>query len=312
MIVGIDVGGTKASALLVDAGSAAVVDRERVSSAEDGPALVAALATLVAALRGRSPEPVEAVGLGIAGLTDRTGTVTWSPNLPRAVGHPVGPDLERIVGLPVTVGNDATAATLAEARFGAGRNCDDLALVTLGTGIGGGFVLGGRLQHRAHGFSGEPGHMVVDAAGPLHLTGHRGPWEYYASGNALGRLGSEAATTGAFDRGVALAGSPNAVTGFHVVEAMADGDPQAAAVFDQWCTEVARGVANLIVLLDLSRVVLGGGLADVGEPLRDGVATALAGLLPGVDSRPPVEVVLAQLGPDAGAIGAALLAVDPG
>ena len=312
MIVGIDVGGTKASALLVDAGSTTVVDRERTSSAGDGPTLVAALAALVAALRDRSLEPVEAVGLGIAGLTNRSGTVTWSPNLQGAVGHPVGPELEQTVGLPVTVSNDATAATLAEARFGAGRDCDDLALVTLGTGIGGGFVLGGHLQRGAHGFAGEPGHMVVDARGPVHLTGLRGPWEHYASGNALGRLGSEAATAGAFDRGVALAGSPNAVTGFHVVEAMAAGDPQATAVFDRWCTEVARGVANLVVLLDLSRVVLGGGLADVGEPLRDGVATALAGLLPGVDSRPPVEVVLAQLGPDAGAIGAALLAVDPG
>ena len=312
MIVGIDVGGTKASALLVDAGSTTVVDRERTSSAGDGPTLVAALAALVAALRDRSLEPVEAVGLGIAGLTNRSGTVTWSPNLQGAVGHPVGPELEQTVGLPVTVSNDATAATLAEARFGAGRDCDDLALVTLGTGIGGGFVLGGHLQRGAHGFAGEPGHMVVDARGPVHLTGLRGPWEHYASGNALGRLGSEAATAGAFDRGVALAGSPNAVTGFHVVEAMAAGDPQATAVFDRWCTEVARGVANLVVLLDLSRVVLGGGLAEVGEPLRDGVATALADLLPGADARPPVDVVLAQLGPDAGAIGAALLAVGPG
>jgi len=312
MIVGIDVGGTKASALLVDAGSTTVVDRERTSSAGDGPTLVAALAALVAALRDRSLEPVEAVGLGIAGLTNRSGTVTWSPNLQGAVGHPVGPELEQTVGLPVTVSNDATAATLAEARFGAGRDCDDLALVTLGTGIGGGFVLGGHLQRGAHGFAGEPGHMVVDARGPVHLTGLRGPWEHYASGNALGRLGSEAATAGAFDRGVALAGSPNAVTGFHVVEAMAAGDPQATAVFDRWCTEVARGVANLVVLLDLSRVVLGGGLAEVGEPLRDGVATALADLLPGADARPPVDVVLAQLGPDAGAIGAALLAIGPG
>ena len=201
MIIGIDVGGTKASALLVDARSAAVVDRGRASSAGDGPALVAALATLVAALRDRSSEPVEAVGLGIAGLTDRSGTLTWSPNLPGAVGHPVGPALERAIGLPVTVGNDATAATLAEVRFGAGRDCDDLALVTLGTGIGGGFVLGGRLQRGAHGFSGEPGHMVVDAGGPVHLSGLRGPWEHYASGNALGRLGSEAAAAGAFDRG---------------------------------------------------------------------------------------------------------------
>ena len=312
MIIGIDVGGTKASALLVDANSAAVVDRDRVSSAGRGPALVAALASLVAALQDRSPEPVEAVGLGIAGLTDRSGTLTWSPNLPGAVGHPVGPDLERTVGLPVTVGNDATVATLAEARFGAGQGCDDLALVTLGTGIGGGFVLGGHLQQGAHGFSGEPGHMVVDAGGPVHLSGLRGPWEHYASGTALGRLGGEAAMAGIFDRGVALAGSPDAITGFHVVEAMTDGDPQAAAVFDRWCTEVARGVANLIVLLDLSRVVLGGGLAEVGEPLRDGVATALADLLPGADARPPVEVVLAQLGPYAGAVGAALLAVGSG
>ena len=312
MIVGIDVGGTKASALLVDAGSTTVVDRERTSSTGDGPTLVAALAALVAALRDRSLEPVEAVGLGIAGLTSRSGTVTWSPNLQGAVGHPVGPELEQTVGLPVTVSNDATAATLAEARFGAGRDCDDLALVTLGTGIGGGFVLGGHLQQGAHGFSGEPGHMVVDAGGPVHLSGLRGPWEHYASGNALGRLGSEAAAAGTFDRGVALAGSPDAVTGFHIVEAMAAGDPQAAAVFDRWCTEVARGIANLIVLLDLSRVVLGGGITEVGEPLRDGVATALAGLLPGAGARPPVEVVLAQLGPDAGAIGAALMAVDPG
>lgn len=311
MIIGIDVGGTKASALLVDAGSAAVVDRDRASSTGDGPALVAALASLVTALRDRSPEPVEAVGLGIAGLTDRSGTLTWSPNLPGAVGHPVGPALEQTVGLPVTVGNDATAATLAEARFGAGRGCDDLAVVTLGTGIGGGFVLGGHLQQGAHGFSGEPGHMVVDAGGPVHLSGLRGPWEHYASGTALGRLGHEAAMAGVFDRGMALAGSPDAITGFHVVEAMTAGDPQAAAVFDRWCTEVARGVANLVVLLDLQRVVLGGGLAEVGEPLRAGVDSAMGGLVAGADSRPPVEVVLAQLGADAGALGAALLAGDP-
>ena len=312
MLIGIDVGGSKASALLVDPTTWAIVGRERTTSDGDGPALVERLATMVGGLRKHSPEPVSAVGLGIAGLAGRSGTVAWSPNLPGAVGHPVGPDLERAVGLPVAVGNDATTATLAEARLGAGRDCDDFALVTLGTGIGGGFVLGGRLHTGANGFSGEPGHMVVSADGPVHLTGHRGPWEYYASGNALGRLGSEAATTGAFDRGVALAGSPNAVTGFHVVEAMAAGDPQATAVFDRWCTEVARGVANLVVLLDLSRVVLGGGLAEVGEPLRDGVATALADLLPGADARPPVEVVLAQLGPDAGAVGAALLAVGSG
>jgi glucokinase len=254
---------------------------------------------------------VSAVGLGIAGLAGRSGTVAWSPNLPGAVGHPVGPDLERAVGLPVAVGNDATTATLAEARLGAGRDCNDFALVTLGTGIGGGFVLGGRLHTGANGFSGEPGHMVVSADGPVHLTGHRGPWEYYASGNALGRLGREAASTGTFPRGIQLAGSVGGITGQHVMDAVAEDDQPAQAVFTGWCTEVARGVANLVVLLDLSRIVLGGGLADVGEPLRAGVAAALGGLLPGADSRPVVDVVLAQLGADAGALGAALLASDP-
>ena len=94
MIVGIDVGGTKASALLVDAGSAAVVDRERASSDGDGPTLVGKLAAMADSLRERSPTPVRAVGLGIAGLAERSGTVAWSPNLRGAVGHPVGPELE--------------------------------------------------------------------------------------------------------------------------------------------------------------------------------------------------------------------------
>jgi glucokinase len=153
--------------------------------------------------------------------------------------------------------------------------------------------------------------MVVSADGPVHLTGHRGPWEYYASGNALGRLGREAASTGTFPRGIQLAGSAGGITGHHVMDAVVEGDQPAQAVFTDWCTEVARGVANLVVLLDLSRIVLGGGLADVGEPLRAGVAAALGGLLPGADSRPVVDVVLAQLGADAGALGAALLASDP-
>ena len=309
-MIGIDIGGTKASALLVDPTTWAIVGRERISSGGNGPALVKSLAGMVGLLRERSPAPVRAVGLGIAGLAGRSGTVSWSPNLPGVVGHPVGPDLERSIGLSVAVGNDATTATLAESRLGAGQGCDDFALVTLGTGIGGGFVLGGRLHMGANGFSGEPGHMVVSADGPVHLSGHRGPWEYYASGNALGRMGREAASAGTFPRGLQLAGSVEAITGRDVVAARADDDPGAQAVFTGWCTEVARGVANLVVLLDLSRIVLGGGLADVGEPLRSGVAAALGDLLPGADSRPAIDVVLAQLGSDAGALGAALLAGD--
>ena len=295
--IGLDVGGTKAAAVLVDPITGTVLDRERASSAGSAENLVTTLTDLVETLRARSTGlhvEVGAVGLGIAGLVDRDGMVRWSPNLPAAVGHPVAADLAGGSGLPVAATNDATAATLAESRLGAGRGCDDVALVTLGTGIGAGFVVDGRLLRGAHGFAGEPGHMVVDPGGPEHLTGQRGPWEALASGNALGRMAAEAG----FSSGTA------------VVAAMAADDSRAADVFDRWCREVARGLANLVVMLDSRRIVLGGGLVEVGEPLRLGVASWLERLTPGADSRPAVEVVLAELGSDAGALGAGLLAGD--
>ena len=308
MIVGIDVGGTNARALLVDPATGGVLGRRRSSSAGDGQALVRGIVGMVDELRVEGT--VDAVGLGIAGLTDRTGTLCYSPNLPDLLGFPIGPELEGVVGVPVTIVNDATAATLAEARLGAGRGSDHFGLVTLGTGIGTGFVLDGRLLEGAHGFAGEAGHTVVDAHGPTHITGQQGPWEYFASGSALGRMGREAAGTGRFDRALELAGSADDVTGHHVAAALAEGDADAASVFDGFCREVARGVANLVLILDLGRIVIGGGLADVGESLRAGIDGHLGDQLPGAEHRPAVEVRLAELGDDAGALGAALIAAN--
>ncbi len=308
MIVGIDVGGTNARALLVDPATGGVLGRRRSSSAGDGPALVRCIAGMIEELRVE--ETVEAVGLGIAGLADRAGTLCYSPNLPDLLGFPIGPELEDAIGVPVTVGNDATTATLGEARLGAGRGSDHFGLVTLGTGIGTGFVLDGRLVEGAHGFAGEAGHMVVDANGPAHITGHRGPWEYFASGSALGRMGRMAAGEGRFGRGLVLAGAADDVTGQHVAEALDEGDSDAASIFDDFCREVARGVANLVLVLDLERIVIGGGLTDIGEPLRSGVDHHLGNQLPGAEHRPAVEVRLAELGDDAGALGAALRASD--
>ena len=310
MIVGFDVGGTNARALLIDPSTGDVLDSALASSAGDGPHLVATLAGLVDEMRTGSGHPVDAAGLGVAGLAHRSGVVRYSPNLPNLVEFPIGPELERALGVPVNVGNDATAGTWAEARLGAGRGSDNFAFVALGTGIGTGFVLDGRLVQGASGFAGESGHMVVDAHGPEHITGQRGPWEYFASGTALGRMGREAADAGRFDRGRVLAGSAEAITGHHVAGAAAVGDPGALLGLDGFCREVARGVANLVLVLDLERIVLGGGLADIGEPLRSGVETWLGELLVGADHRPTVEVVLAELGPDASALGAGLMAAD--
>ena len=305
MIIGIDVGGTNARALLIDPDSGQIKGRCQTPSIGNGSELVTALTDLINQL---PTDSATSVGLAIAGLVNRTGTVHYSPHLPGLLDYPIGPELQQRCGLPVTVSNDATAGTWAEARLGAGQRCDNFAFVALGTGIGAGLVLNGQLVLGAHGFAGEAGHMTINAQGPTHLTGQPGPWEYFASGNALGRLGQEAAANGAFAQGLAAAGSPQAITGQHVSTAVATGDPQALEIFDHYCQEIARGAASLATLLDLERIVLGGGLAAIGEPLRSGVAAWLPTMLFGASHRPEVEICLAQQGTDAGALGAALIA----
>jgi glucokinase len=308
MLAGFDVGGTKVLGLLIDPSTGSVIGRERASSAGDGPELVATIAGLADDLGARSSTRIQAVGLGVAGLARRSGVVRYSPNLPDLIEFPMADRLRERLGVPVALGNDATVGTLAEARYGAGRGVSDFIFVNLGTGIGTGFVVDGRLLTGANGFAGESGHMVVDAHGPEHLTGRRGPWEYFASGDALGRMGREAAAAGRFGSGRERAGSVDAITGVQVAEAVADGDAEAVAILDEFCREVARGAANLVLVLDPQRLVLGGGLVGIGEPLRAGVDRWLHDLLVGADHRPRIEVRLAELGSDANALGAGLLA----
>jgi glucokinase len=310
VIIGLDVGGTKALGLLIDPDDVRIVARARRPSAGSGEHLVETLAGIVTELEAQAKQRIEAVGLGIAGLVNRDGTVRYSPNLPDLVEFPVTARLAARCGRSVTGTNDATAGTWAEAVLGAGRGTADFAYVALGTGIGAGFVVNGRLVLGANGFAGEVGHMVVDAGGPAHITGQRGPWEYFASGTALGRLGREAAAAGRFPAARSATEGSERVTGHHVVALMREGDNDAMAVFDEFCREVARGITNIVMTLDPECIALGGGLVDVGEPLRAGVDHWIGALLVGAEHRPPPRIVLAELGSDAAALGAALLASD--
>lgn len=315
MLIGLDVGGTKALALLIDPHNGEAVARARASSAGNGDELVATLARLVDELCAHdrcAAAPVTAIGLGIAGLVTREGTVRYSPNLPELVEYPVAERLGVALGRTVHALNDATAGTWAEAKAGAGVGSDDLLFVALGTGIGVGQVVSGHLALGAHGFAGEAGHMVVDVDGPEHITGQRGAWEYFASGNALGRLGRESAAAGTFPAAIDRVDSLEALTGYHVVELVRSGDSDAMKVFDGFCRDVAVGIANLIMILDPDRIVIGGGLADIGEPLRAGIEYWLGEVVLGADHRPIPDVVIATLGSDAVAIGAALHAHAPG
>ena len=308
MIIGIDIGGTKANGLLFDPETGAVRRRTLQPSRHRGPELVEMIAAMVSQLRSGDAASVTAVGLGVAGLATRSGVIRYSPNLPGLIEYPLAHEVQRGLDVPVVLSNDATAGAWAEARLGAGRGVDDLVFVALGTGIGSGFVVNGQVVLGANGFAGEAGHMVIDRAGPEHHTGQRGPWEYFASGTALGRMGRDAAAAGRFPAGLAAAGSADAITGLHVFRALEAGDEQAARLLDGFSCEVARGLANLVLILDPSRIIIGGGVVDVGEPLRQGVEQWLSRLLLGAAHRPPVEVVLAELGTDAGALGAGLMA----
>lgn len=186
-------------------------------------------------------------------------------------------------------------------------------MVTLGTGIGGALVADGELMRGANGFSGEIGHMVVDPSGPLCPCGRSGCWERYASGSGLGRLAREAAHAGRGARLVELAGGdPEAVRGEHVTAAAGEGDPDAHEVVRRFAWWLGLGLANLINALDPEVIVIGGGLVEEGELLLGPLRAELAGMVEAASLRPAVRVEPAVLGERAGAVGAAVLALEAG
>jgi glucokinase len=309
LLAGVDVGGTKVLGVALRADDpATVVAEARVGTPDTETALLDAMADVVRQLDGQTGERVTAVGVGIAGLVDRTGRLRVSPNLPGRRNVDVGIQLDRRLEVPVRVDNDATCAAWAEYLAGAARGADDALLVTLGTGIGGGLIADGELVRGAHGFGGEVGHMVVDPQGPRCPCGRRGCWERFASGSGLGWLGRQAAEAGQFARGVELAGGiEDNVRGEHVTQAAREGDEDAIEVMREFAEQVALGVGNLVTLLDCSLVVIGGGLVEAGEVLLEPVRAAYRRRVMAPEEREDVRIVPAALGEHAGAIGAALL-----
>lgn len=309
--VGVDIGGTKLLGVLIDSRAPTDVlgDVRRPTPGGSG-ALLDAIETVV---RDLEPPAGTAVGVGMPGLVDHDDQFRFGPNLPGVEDLPLGAELGHRLGVPVVADNDATCATVAEFRFGAGAGHRDGILLTIGTGIGGGLVVDGAVRHGAHGYAGEFGHMVVDPSGPRCSCGRRGCWERFASGSGLGRLGRDAAVAGRLPEAVALAGGDTeAVRGEHVVAAARDGAAGAGAVLDEFAWWLALGIANLVDVLDPSVVVLGGGVTDAYDLLLHRVEAAVADQVLGAAHRPSTPIVVARAGERAGAIGAALLAAGEG
>jgi len=309
LAIGVDIGGTKVAAGVVDEGGNVLALVRRPTPSDDVAETEAVIAEVVAELTARYD--VVAVGIGAAGwIADDRATVLFSPHLAWR-NEPLRDALKGRIGLPVTVENDANAAAWAEYRYGAARGERVVACVTLGTGIGGGLVTSGILYRGAHGVSCEWGHMCVVPEGRRCVCGNRGCWETYASGSALARDARELAEVSpvAAHRLLELVdGEPAALTGTDVTLAAREGDPAAVEIFTAMGRWLGRGIADLAAIIDPSVVVIGGGVSEAGDLLLNPARDTFLSSLTGRGFRPTTPVRLAALGPDAGLVGAADLA----
>jgi len=308
LVIGFDVGGTNVRGVALRPGETEPLAIRRSRTRPNGDVLVDTICEVTRLLEEDIGERVDAVGLGMAALMDSEGILRYAPNIPGVLDYPLVSRVKAELGVPVVAENDATAATWAEAQYGAGVGTKHMAFVALGTGIGTGFVIDGKLLHGANGYAGEAGHITVQSDGPLHLTGARGPWEYFASGNGLGRLARRWAAEGRADCLIQRAGSVDQIKGEHVNEALEAGEHEIDSLINRFAMDVSVGMADLVYVLDPELFVLGGGLVDLGEMLRAHIERHLAERILGADHRPKIPVKLAKLGPYAGAIGAADLA----
>jgi glucokinase len=290
---GIDIGGTKIAGAVVT-GDGTVVAADRIESpAVDPAALKHAVASLVASLA--SEHPVGAVGVAAAGFVDRDRShVRFAPNIAWR-NEPLGADLAALTGLPVVVENDANAAAWGEFRHGAGRAAEDQLMVTVGTGVGGGIVVDGHLLRGAFGVAAEIGHLCVVPDGLACPCGNTGCLEQYASGTAL-------------VRNARAASGDHSLDGPGLTAAAKDGDPFAREQLAEVGRWLGHGLASLAAVLDPGLIVVGGGVSDAGDLLLDPARAAFRAGLTAAGFRPEAEIRLAELGNEAGVIGAADLA----
>ncbi|MDQ3627886.1 MAG: ROK family glucokinase [Actinomycetota bacterium] len=309
LTVGVDIGGTKIAAGVVDDEGHILQVVTEATPAMDPDALADAVATGVQRLR--QDHDIEAVGIGAAGFVDADrSTVLFAPNIDWE-DEPLGVHVSSRVQIPVVVENDANAAAWGEFRFGAGKDVDDLLLITVGTGIGGGMVSHGELFRGAHGVAFEVGHVRVVPAGMRCGCGRYGCWEQYASGTALvreaqDRMHSELAEAASL---AAVVGSdPALVTGPMITEQARGGDPLCVDLLADVGRWLGEGIASLTAVLDPSVVAIGGGVAAAGDLLLEPARAGFLHTLPAAAHRTHATLRLATLGNEAGLIGAADLA----
>lgn len=313
MVIGIDLGGMSAKAALLSGakleGKSRVVTSADVSAEKTAFAL-AELAVHTAEKAGKSMGDVQAIGIGAPGVIDSADgvIVSWTNFGWKHV--PLGALVEKYTGKKTFVLNDANAAALGEAKFGAGKEYSDSVLVTLGTGVGSGIMIGGKLFEGFRSAGAELGHTVIRVGGEQCSCGRRGCFERYASASALIRLTQEGMR---LDRGSAMwrfAHTPEEVDGRTVFLAMKEGDPTAQRVFDDYIEGLGEGILNIVNTFRPQAIILGGGISAEGETLLEPLRRYVFPRLYVSVDYAPLSIVCASLGNDAGLYGAAQYAFD--
>ncbi len=309
LAIGVDIGGTKVAAGVVDDDGHILARLRRETPAHDPDKVEEVIADCIRELA--ADHEVETAGLGAAGFVDAArSTVLFAPNLAWR-NEPLRAAVEQRTGLPVVVENDANAAAWAETRFGAGHGQPNTVTLTVGTGLGGGVVLGGELIRGAFGAAAEVGHMNLVPDGRPCGCGLLGCWEQYASGRALVTEARQRAARSPEQARLLLElgdGRSESITGPMVTMAAVAGDPVALTSFEAVGTWLGHGMADLAAILDPRVFIIGGGVSEAGELLAGPARQIFQAKLTARSHRPTATVRVAKLGQDAGLIGAADLA----
>jgi glucokinase len=314
-IIGVDLGGTKiATALANERGEILATDTRLTLAAEGIEAVLARIEEAgrqVALLSGVPFSQVIAIGIGAPSPVDMVnGIVSQAPNLPGWIDIPLKALMEKRLGLPVYVGNDANVTAQAEHRFGAGRGTRNMVYITASTGIGGGFILDGRLYEGSNGAAGEVGHTIVQDDGPLCGCGNHGCWEALASGTALARDAQASIDAGAAPSLACLRDQAGGeMSAALVYQAACAGDAVAQSLIANTARWLGVGLVNLVNIFNPDMIVIGGGLSNMGDmllgPARRVVRTRARALAAG-----HTKIVRAELGDTGPVLGAVTLALE--
>jgi glucokinase len=310
VVLGIDVGGTKLAAGAV-APDGTVSHYQRIPTPQHAGAetLFAAVRDLIAQVQEASSQQIGALGVGCGGPMLYPAGIVSPLHIPGWQAFPLRDRLAEAFALPTILDNDAKAFAIGEALFGAGRGAPNMMGVTISTGVGGGIVRNGILYHGDSGNAGHIGHVIVSAEGPRCACGAIGCLTAYASGTGMAERARDALRDGEQS---SLRTLPAAeITGQQIAQAAAEGDPLAQRLFDEAGQALARGIVSVVNLLDINRVVLGGGIMQSGDVILAPFHKALRQCLR-LDYMQHLDVRMSELGPYAGIVGAAALAFAGG